>query len=113
MLHNFTASPTSCTEAAIWSFGPATVARPGPFEEVSFSNSDPSVEGVLSVHVSPHFGETFFTRWLRWLAHQIGAEPSALSLRLGSLDGLQRSVIAYPLRHLLFAAAGGVIWLPY
>ena len=31
----------------------------------------------------------------------------------GAVDGLQRSVVAHPLRHLLFAAAGGVVWLPH
>ena len=47
------------------------------------------------------------------VADRIGAAPSALSIRFGPFDGLQRSVAAHPLRHLLFAAAGGVVWLPH
>jgi len=47
------------------------------------------------------------------VADRIGAAPSALSIRFGSVDGLQRSVAAHPLRHLLFVAAGGVVWLPH
>ena len=47
------------------------------------------------------------------LADRVGAAPSALSIRFGPLDGLQRRAAAHPLRHLLFAAAGGVVWLPH
>ena len=47
------------------------------------------------------------------MADRIGASPSALSIRFGPFDGLQRSAAAHPLRHLLFAAARGVVWLPH
>ena len=47
------------------------------------------------------------------MADRIGAAPSALSIRFGPVDGIQRSAAAHPLRHLLFAAAGGVVWLPH
>ena len=47
------------------------------------------------------------------LADGAGAAPSALSVRLEALDGFQRSLVAHPLRHLLFTAKRGVVWLPH
>ena len=47
------------------------------------------------------------------MANRVGAAPSALSIRAGPVDGLQRSVVAHPLRHLLLIAEGGVVWFPH
>ena len=47
------------------------------------------------------------------MADRIGAAPSALSIRFGPVDGIQRSVVAHPLRHVLLLAAGGVVWLSH
>ena len=47
------------------------------------------------------------------MADRIGAAPSALSVWFGAFDGLQRGVVAHPLRHVLLIAAGGVVWLPH
>ena len=47
------------------------------------------------------------------MADRVGAAPSALSVRFGAVDGLQRSVVAHPLRHVLLLAVGGVVWLSH
>lgn len=47
------------------------------------------------------------------MADRVGAAPSALSIRFGSFDGLQRSLVAQPLLNVLLIATGGVVWLPH
>lgn len=47
------------------------------------------------------------------LADGVGDAPSALPIRFGPLDWFQRSALAHPFRHLLFSAAGGVVWLSH
>ena len=47
------------------------------------------------------------------MANRVGAAPSALSVRVGAVDGLQRSAAAHPLRHVLLIAERGVVWFPH